>query len=277
MFHKPEKCFGVGINYRSECANEIIEHLSEVDFIEVNTERFFVDENNHQLDQITREIPVVLHGLTLSIGTENQLINENYLQQLERTLTNIDCLWFSEHIAMTQVNDLEIRALMPVAFTEESINNIVKKAKEITKISQKPFILENITYYFPMPHTHMEEARFISEIVNQADCGLLLDLNNLYVNAVNHSYDPYQFIDRLPLDRVVEVHLAGCDYLHGMLVDTHASTVKPEVLALLEYICRKTLINGVIIERDDSLDNYADLLQEVKMVRGLLKKYYSLS
>lgn len=273
MFCKPDHCIGVGINYRSEISDDVIRHLDKIDFIEINTERFFGAQNYIQLNQITNALPVVLHGLTLSIGTSDQAIPSNYLQNLSQTLGKIDCKWFSEHIAVTNVNGVEIRSLMPVEFTQKSVETIVAKSKQIMKISNKPFLLENITYYYSMPTSNMNELSFINEVVEKANCGILLDLNNLYVNSINHKYDPYQFLDLLPLERVVEVHLAGCDYIHDMLVDTHASTVRNEVLSLFEYLCKKTLINGVVIERDAKLDNFDALMEEVQMVRNILKKY----
>lgn len=272
MFIKPEACLGVGINYRGEIAADIVKHLEKIDFIEINTERFFVNDNDSNLKQIIASTPIVLHGLSLSIGTENQNISQDYLTNLSHTLQKIDCEWFSEHIAITCVNGIEIRSLMPVEFTDESIERIVNNAKCIASLTKKPFILENITYYYNMPTSKMSEAYFIREIIERADCGLLLDLNNLYVNSINHRYDPYYFLDKLPLDRVVEIHLAGCEYMHDIWVDTHASSVSPEVIALFEYVCRKTRINGVVIERDAKLIHFLDLLEEVKIIRAILKK-----
>ena len=272
MFIKPNTSFGVGINYRSEIATDLVRHLDHFDFIEINTERLFVDRNNQAINHILKEKPIVLHGLTLSIGTLHQDISPTYLSNLKKVLKNINCLWFSEHVAMTNVNGLEIRSLMPVEFTRESVEQIVNKVKIISSISNKPFLLENITYYYTMPNNNMSELSFINQIASRADCGILLDLNNLYVNAFNHMYDPYEFIDRLPLDRIVEVHLAGCDYIHGMLIDSHASSVRKDVLTLFEHLCKKTTINGVVIERDAKLEHFSDLLTEVQEVRDIMRK-----
>ncbi len=271
MFNKPDSCIGVGINFRSEISENIISNINKFDFIEINTERFFVGENNARLNQLVDLIPIVLHGLTLSIGTEKQNIPASYLDNLSRTLEKINCPWFSEHIAITNVNGIEIRALMPVEFTPESVQTIVNNAKKVMSLTNKPFLLENITYYYSMPTSNMSEVSFLKEIVEKADCGILLDLNNLYVNSINHKYDPYEFLNQLPLERVVEIHLAGCNYIHGMLVDTHATSIRKEVLSLFNYVCQKTLINGVAIERDDKLNNFSDLINEVQVVRDILK------
>jgi len=187
-------------------------------------------------------------------------------------VTDTNCAWFSDHIAMTSVDDIEIRALMPASFDDEAIAAIVQKINQIKSVINKPFLLENITYYYSMPSSHLKESYFINEIVRLSDCGLLLDINNLYVNAVNHQYDPYEFLNEIPLDHVVEVHLAGCEYMYDMLIDSHASTIKKEVLMLFEYLCQKIKINGVIIERDDRLDHFEELLNEIDVVRKILDR-----
>lgn len=272
MFTKPSSCLGVGINFLNEISDDIIKNIDQIDFVEVNTERFFNDSKNVNLEKIIATVPLVLHGLSLSIGTSGEVINNDYIKKLSETLSITDCRWFSEHIAVTNVNGVEIRSLMPVGFDEESIDSIVRKARQIKALTNKPFLLENITYYYSMPTSHLKESYFISEIVSRADCGLLLDVNNLYVNSVNHGYDPYEFLNEIPLDRVVEVHLAGCDYMHDMLIDTHASSIKREVLSIFEYVCTKSKVNGVVIERDDKLGKFSDILKEIETVREILSK-----
>ncbi|MFZ2314091.1 MAG: DUF692 domain-containing protein [Gammaproteobacteria bacterium] len=273
MFSSQPRRLGVGINYTTSAAANICKNINTFDFIEVSTERFFIDHNNDKLDYIIENLPTVLHGLTLSLGA-SQTISENYLHNLKSTLGRINCEWFSEHIGLTNINGLEIRSLMPTEFTDQSVSNIVTKAKQIMALTNKPFLLENISYYFTMPNNNMSEVDFIQAVVKGSDCGLLLDLNNLYVNSINHKYDPYDFVDKLPLDRVVEVHLAGCEYMNGMLIDTHASHTKNEVLSLFEYVCDRAKISGVIIERDAKLDDFSLLVDEVNLVRGIFDRAY---
>lgn len=272
MFVKPDSCLGVGLNYRSEISDDIIRNLNNVDFIEINTERFFNNVKNENLNKIVNSIPVILHGLSLSIGTSEEEISCDYMGKLTETLNVTNCRWFSDHIAVTNVKDVEIRSLMPVAFDEECIANVVSKVRQITAVTNKPFLLENITYYYTMPNSHLKESYFISEVIRRSDCGLLLDISNLYVNSVNHHYNPYEFLNEIPLDRIVEVHLAGCDYMHEMLIDTHASSIKDEVLSIFDYVCMKAKVNGVIIERDDKLNNFSDILKELEIVKEIMIK-----
>lgn len=273
MFVKPNTCLGVGINYRSEISDDILANINNFDFIEVSTERFFNGTLNEKLVKIIKNIAVVLHGLSLSIGTYGKFVSTNYLEKLSNALSVSDCKWFSEHIAVTNVDNIELRALMPIVFNEENIDSISRKVKQLMAVTEKPFLLENITYYYSMPNCKLKESRFISEIINRSDCGLLLDINNLYVNSINHGYDPYKYLNEIPLDRVVEVHLAGCDYMNNLLIDTHASSIKKEVLSLFEYVCKKTGVSGVVIERDDKLESFVDLMSEIEVVRKIFYKY----
>jgi uncharacterized protein (UPF0276 family) len=272
MFFKPSIKLGVGINFRNDIAHDILINQKEIDFIEINAERFFIERIDESLEKIVNTFPVTLHGLTLSVGANYSDISRDYLSRIVKACHQVDCIWFSEHIGMTHTEGIEIRSLMPVEFTEETVHRISKKVKLIYEHCNKPFLLENISYYYPHPINKMSEIDFICSVIKNADCGLLLDLNNLYVNAINHAYDPYAFINKLPLDRIVEVHLAGCHYLHNMWVDTHAVEIKKEVISLFEYLCRHASINGVLIERDAKLECFSDLLDEVKMVRNIFKK-----
>src|SRR3990167_1519896 len=270
MFIKPAEYLGVGINYSAAIKKDIIENLHHLDFIEINTERLFFDKNNQALQHIIATSPVVLHGLSLSLGA-NHPTDHTYLASLKETLSTVPCRWFSEHLAITQVNGLEIRSLVPVEFTKQRIDCIVEKVKQIQSLSEKLLLLENITYYFKSPGSNLDEAYFISEIIEQSNCGLLLDLNNLYINSINHQYDPYAFIDQLPLGRIVELHIAGCEYIYEMWIDTHASPSRKEVHALLHYVISKTRINAVLIERDANINSFTELLDEVNLIKDIIK------
>lgn len=263
------KPIGVGINYRDEFSGQLLGNIEIFDFIEMNTESFH--KNSIIIDKLLNYTDILLHGLTLSIGTYGEEIPKLYLDNLSKAIIKTNCCWFSEHIAITKINGLELRALMPVELIDYNIYEIASKIKEIKSLTTKPFLLENIAYYYPMPNNTIPEYEFISKIVNVADCGLLLDINNLYVNSINHKYDPYKFIDCLPLDRVIEVHVAGCDYINGLMVDTHASRVKDEVISLFKYLFKKTPLKSVIIERDDRPKDFQEIIDEVNIFRKIIK------
>lgn len=146
MRNKPHNIYGVGVNYRADISKDILNHLDKIDLIEVFTEKFFIKDDDTTLQEIIKNKPVVLHGLDISIGSSDNL-SEEYLKNLSQTLNEVDCAWFSDHIALTQQDGVEVGHLMPVQFSESSAENIISKVNAIQKITNKPFILENITYY----------------------------------------------------------------------------------------------------------------------------------
>lgn len=263
---------GVGINYRKEIADFILNNISYFDFVEINTERLFIDHKDNQLDNIIAKLPCVLHGLSLSLGDANEIV-ESYFSNLKKAIDFSHCMWFSEHVASTRVSGIEIRNLMPVPFNKKSANNIIKKINQITCFINKPFLIENVTYYYPMPGSEMSEIGFINYILEQTDCGLLLDLNNLFCNSVNHGYNALEFIDSLPKERIVEIHLAGGAKIHDMQVDTHAEKISNNVLELFEYCCRGIPFCGVTLERDSGPKNLEDLLEEITIIRNIINKF----
>lgn len=270
MFKKPGCNPGVGINFHHHFSGDILKNVGRIDFIEVFTEKFFIKENNETLDQILERIPLVLHGLDLSIGSVGP-VKKDYLEKLKHLLTGIHFEWFSDHISLTHENDFEVGHLMPVQFSEEKAFSIAAKAKEIAALTERPFLLENITYYYPIPGQTMREENFITNILESADCGMLLDVNNLYINSKNHHYDPIVFLSNIPAERVVEIHIAGGSFKHGMLVDTHANPVSVEVWKLFDEVCRRIPFNGVIIERDSNLSKLEDLIDEVNIAKSIMK------
>lgn len=272
MFNKPNDVIGVGINYRSEISADIIKHINDIACIEVYTEKFFIKDHDANFESILNAVPLILHGLDLSIGSSGE-VSKQYLSELESVISRLDYLWFSEHISLTKEDNLEVGHLMPVQFSQEVADKIVNKAIQVQSISDKPFLLENITYYYQIPGSTMSEAEFINYILDKSDCGMLLDVNNLYINAINHQYDPIEFLKQLPLERVVEAHMAGGSRKYGMLIDTHANPIWPEVWKLLDYAVANTPLSCVIIERDSNLPHFSDLLDEVKIAKGILTKH----
>lgn len=263
---------GVGISYMNAIGEQIEKNIEKFDFIEAYSERFFIRDEYSLLSRIIKSKPLVLHGLDLSIGTPEE-IDEEYCTKLETVINETNCHWFSDHISLTKIEDIEVGHLMPISFNEENIELIVSKVKSLTKRISKPFLLENITYYYKIPNLSMEEEDFITQILNRADCGMLLDLNNLYLNSLNHNYDPHEFLKKLPLDRVVEIHLAGSSYKENMHVDTHANYISKEVWSLFDYVAKTVPFRGVVIERDANFEPFSGIIDEVKFAKEILKKY----
>ena len=272
MLYSTGENLGVGISYMNAIGEKIEENINVFDFIEAYSERFFIKDDNSRLRRIIKDKPLVLHGLDLSIGSPEN-INEEYCDKLESIINETQCHWFSDHISLTRVDGIEVGHLMPISFSEENIELIVTKVKALKKRVSRPFLLENITYYYKIPHSDRDEADFIAQILERADCGMLLDLNNLYLNALNHNYDPYDYLKKLPLERVVEIHLAGASFKENMHVDTHANAISKPVWDLFDYVARTVPFRGVIIERDANFEPFSGIIEEVNLARSIMKKY----
>lgn len=272
MLYSSGADLGVGISYMNAIGEQIEQNLDLFDFIEAYSERFFIREQNSRLKRLISKKPLVLHGLDLSIGTPEEL-DESYCAKLETVINETNCHWYSDHISLTKINNIEVGHLMPISFNEENIDLIVSKVRSLTQRIACPFLLENITYYYTVPNSSMSEAEFLSKILLQANCGMLLDLNNLYLNSLNHNYDPYEFLSKLPLERVVEIHLAGGSFKENMHVDTHANAISKEVWKLFDYVARTVPFRGVVIERDANFEPFLDIIEEVKFARSIMRKY----
>ncbi|KTC93172.1 MULTISPECIES: DUF692 domain-containing protein [Legionella] len=272
MLYSSGADLGIGISYMNAIGEHIAKNIEIFDFIEAYSERFFIRDDNSLLNKIIKNKPVVLHGLDLSLGTPGNL-DEVYCNKLASVINETNCCWFSDHISLTKIENIEVGHLMPICFNDENIELIVSKIKALTKNITTPFLLENITYYYQIPNSDIKEADFISCILHQADCGMLLDLNNLYLNSLNHNYDPYEYLKKIPLERVVEIHLAGGSFKENMHVDTHANSISKEVWDLFEYVAKTVPFRGVIIERDANFEPFSEIIEEVKFARSIMKKY----
>lgn len=271
MLYSTGADLGVGISYMNSIGEQIEKNLDTFDFIEAYSERFFIRDENSRLKRIVKNKPLVLHGLDLSLGSPENL-DENYCNKLGAVIIENNCEWFSDHISLTKIGGIEVGHLMPIGFTEENVDLIVSKISSLLKLVGKPFLLENITYYYEIPGSDLQELEFISKIITQADCGMLLDLNNLHLNSLNHNYDPYDFVNNLPLERIVEIHLAGGSFKENMYVDTHANAISKDVWKLFEYVVKKTPFRGVVIERDANFEPFSEIIDEVNFAKEIIKR-----
>ncbi|MBB3229156.1 hypothetical protein FHW69_003810 [Luteibacter sp. Sphag1AF] len=262
----------VGVNYKAQLRDALLAHADRIDILEVTTEKLFIQDDDPILRDLMRKLPVSLHGLDMSLGSSSQL-DDSYLRKLQHALVTNDHLWFSDHLSLTKEGGTEVGHLMPMRLGEASLGSAVEKVKVVQAFSRQPFLVENITYYYPMPGSDLPEAEFLTRLVQQTDCGLLLDVNNLYINAVNHAFDPDAYLDAIPLDHVVEIHLAGGSHKFGMLIDTHATDVWPAVWGLFEKVCARTRPRAVIVERDSNFGAFEHMLMELDIAREILARH----
>lgn len=263
---------GVGINYKKELFEKLNSSKVILDFYELTTEYFFKSNYDKDIQAILENYPVILHGLDLSIGTVSKL-DTHYLSQLSQAVTRTSPLWLSDHFAYTQVDDIATQQLMPLQFSIKNSQFIANKVKEICKITKKPVLLENITYYFKFPKNELAEVHFYNSILEKTDCGMLLDLNNLYANSNNHNYDCFEFLDQLNLEKVIEIHLAGGDFDSDILIDTHAHNISNEVWKLLEYVLSRTKIKAIVLERDRNFEDINGIINDIQQAIEFKKIY----
>jgi uncharacterized protein len=211
-------------------------------------------------------------SLELSVGSDG-VDAPGYHEGLRKILSATRSVWHGDHLCFTRVGPLPLRALTPVPFTEEALEVCVRNIRRVKAELGIPFVVENIAYLFDTPLNTLEESEFLRRVVIEADCGLLLDLHNLFTNAVNYGYDPYRFLERLPLDRVVQIHLAGGEMVEGLRIDSHSTCSPEEVWALLDHVIPRCPVRGVNFEMDSGFPPFPRLLEEVARARAILQRH----
>jgi uncharacterized protein len=264
---------GVGLGLRQELADETFEHANQIDWLEFVPENYMgLGGNSRRLFQRAKaEFPLISHGVNLSIGSTDEL-NYEYLQDLKEVLDQANCAWFSDHLCFSSTDGIYMHDLLPLPFSREAVSHIARRIKRVQDYIQRPFLLENISFYMNMPGNEMSDAQFLSEVLQAADCGLLLDVNNVYVNSVNHGFDPRQFLDELPLERTVQMHVAGHSRQKELIIDTHGAAVIQPVYELLEYVLSKVPVKAVMLERDQNFPDFAEILDELAVIRQIAAK-----
>ncbi len=220
------------------------------------------------LERVARELPLVFHGVSLSIGSVAPL-DEGYLERLAAALAEFRPAWFSDHLAYSSAFGVEYHELLPLPFTEEVVDHVAARVQRVKQIADIPFLLENPTAYVRFGDAEMTEAEFLSEVLRRADCGLLLDVNNVWVNSRNHGFDPRAFIDALPLDRVLQIHMAGHTRQGDVLIDTHGAPVADDVHALYAHVLERTGPVTTILEWDSDIPSFAELCAENRRIRAV--------
>lgn len=273
--HSVIPSLGVGLGWRREVAGAIAARPPCVAWCEIIADNFIhaTPEQQDPLRNLAGTLPVVPHAVDLSIGTDAPL-DEAYLAGLATLVARVDAPWFSDHLCFTQAAGYRLGQLTPLPFSEGAVEVVVRKAKQIKTRISRPFLLENIAYGFRIPYGEMSEAEFITRVLERADTGLLLDLCNVYINAINHRYDPYRFLRSLPLGRVVQIHIAGGELHQGRWIDSHSQAVPDEVFELTEFVLARAPVKGILLERDTNFPaSFSALEAELNRAQTLFKKY----
>lgn len=265
---------GVGLGLRRELAQQTFEHSNQIDWLE------FVPENymglggaaKNRLERARSEFPLVSHGINLSIGSVDE-INEEYIRSIRELLNLVDSPWWSDHLCFTSYGGVYMHDLLPLPFSREAVKHVAQRARKVQEMVGRPFLFENISYYMNMPGSEMTDAQFISEVLQESDCGLLLDVNNIYVNSLNHKFDPYEYLKQLPLERTVQIHIAGHSDKADVVIDTHGSAVVQPVFDLLRFVLQRTEVKAVMLERDQNFPSFDELLGELGQIREIVREF----
>lgn len=274
--------WGVGIGYRSCIHREVMASAEEFDFLEIPAEdyvdayrRRYSDPDELLLQEAVARFPTVGHGSDVSVGSADPP-PADYLERLGRFAQRVPVSEYSEHLTCTRAGEESVSCFVAIPFTDLGVAATVANAKRVARVVGLPFLLENICYHFPIPGSVMPEEEFFARVVREVDCGILLDITNVYINAINHHYDPRRFIRALPAERILQAHYCGFHRApDGYLLDTHAELTQPEVWELLEEALTCTDIRAVILERDDKFLPWEQTINEVRLAREIFLKHRS--
>jgi uncharacterized protein (UPF0276 family) len=262
---------GIGLGLRWDFLEEVADGPAlAVDFFEVSPE-------NHMsrggyipaaLARVRDRYPIVTHGLTLSIGAIQEP-DPAYLAALAAEIRRIGSPWHSDHLCFSSAGPRVLHDLLPLKLAQENVARVADRVRRVEDALGVPMALENISHYAHPGVAEMSETEFIGRIVEASGCALLLDVNNVYVNSLNHGFDPRRFIAELPLDRVVQIHVAGHERRGDLVIDTHGAAVCDPVFELLEWTLRRTGPRPVLLERDHRVPALASLLGEIAELRRI--------
>jgi uncharacterized protein (UPF0276 family) len=260
---------GVGIGLRRAFHEELLSTTRRVDWLEIVAENFMGLGRRpaRVLGRCLERWPVVSHGVALSVGGPDP--TDDYVRALLPLLDLLGSPFFSDHLCYASLGGVQSFDLLPLPFCEEAVEHAARRARAVQQRAERRLLLENITYYATMPGSRMGEPDFVRAVVEEADVGLLLDLNNLYVNATNHGTDPMDAVGRLPLHRVGQIHLAGFLREGDVLLDTHSRPVAGAVWSLYREVLRRSGPVPTLIEWDQSIPSLDAVLDEADRARAI--------
>jgi uncharacterized protein (UPF0276 family) len=261
---------GFGLGLRPQHYNEILDGSPPIDWFEIISENFMVPGGRPlaMLERIRARYPIVMHGVSLSIASTSPP-DLDYLADLKALADRVEPKWVSDHLCWTGVHGVNLHDLLPIPYTREALDHVAARVHLVQERLGRPLTLENVSTYVRFEASEMTEWEFLTELTRRTGCRLLLDVNNVYVSAFNHGYDPLTFLDSIPADRVVQFHLAGHSDMGTYIIDTHDSPVCDDVWRLYSAAVRRFGAVSTMIERDDNIPPLAELVPEVERARQL--------
>ncbi len=260
---------GMGLGLRTPHYRDILDGRTDVAWFEAISENYMDDGGRPilMLEKIRERYPIALHGVSLSIASTDPL-DQEYLKRLKDLVGRIEPSIVSDHCCWTGVDGQNLHDLMPIPYTDEVLNHVAERILQVQDVLGRRILIENVSSYIAFRHSEMTEADFLAALSEKADCGLLLDVNNVYVNSVNHAFDAGEFLKTIPKDRVGQIHLAGHSRTENadgsiVLVDTHDQPVCSDVWNLYRQSVERFGAVSTMIEWDAAIPDHQELLSEI--------------
>ncbi|MGD0491840.1 MAG: DUF692 domain-containing protein [Steroidobacteraceae bacterium] len=264
------KLEGFGLGLRPVHYEALLGESHTVDWLEILSENYLVPGGQplQYLERIRARFPVVMHGVSLSIGSTDPL-DRRYLADLKELARRVEPAWISDHLCWTGVEGRNVHDLLPLPYTEEALAVVTARLGEVQDLLGRQILLENVSSYLSYRDSEMTEWQFLSEVAERADCAILLDINNIYVSAVNHGFEPSSYLRGVPRERVRQFHLAGHSDMDGHLIDTHDHPIAAPVWALYREAVAHFGPVPTMVERDDNIPELGELVSELAVARAV--------
>ena len=268
-FSLPDLGFGLGM--RSAHYDDSLENRPKLGWLEIISENFIDAHNGYRdfLAELRQDYPFAMHGVSLSIGSTDPL-NKDYLAKIKNLADFLEPAWISDHLCFTGVLGKNSHDLLPVPYTEEALKHIASRIRQVQDFLERPILIENPSTYITFDGSTLHEHEFIAELANEADCALLLDVNNVVVSAFNHGLDTKTYMDKIPADRVVQIHLAGHTSYDDYKIDTHDREVPDEVWDLYRYVIQTKGPKSTMVEWDENVPAFDVLYNEITKAEELV-------
>lgn len=272
MHNQQKPYLGFGLGLRTDHYQTILEEKPAVDWFEIITENYLVPGGQplYFLDKIRENYPLVMHGVSMSIGSCDPL-DKDYLKQVKNLVDRIQPRWLSDHLCWTGVQHKNMHDLLPLPYTEEAIKHVADRIQQIQDYLGRQILIENVSSYVSYQDSQMTEWEFAKEIIERADCFMLLDVNNIYVSSINHEFNPMDYIKAIPSDRIYQIHLAGHSDMGDYIIDTHDHDIVDAVWHLYSETLHHHGLISTMIERDDNIPPLSDLLKELQQAKKIAK------
>ncbi|MBB1438431.1 DUF692 domain-containing protein [Shewanella sp. SG41-4] len=259
-----EDFLGFGLGLRTDHFEYILQHQPDIDWFEVLSENYLVagGKPRYYLEAIAEQYPVVMHGVSMSIGSTDPL-DMDYLKALKKLSNDIQPKWISDHICWTSIHGVNSHDLLPLPYTEETVNHVAQRVRQVQDVLGRRILLENVSSYLSYQDSTMDEWDFLSQVAEAADCLVLLDINNIYVSARNHHFNPLDYLKKIDPRRVQQFHLAGHSDFGDYVIDTHDHDIPPSVWTLYQAALERFGAVSTMIERDANIPEFPALYNEL--------------